>query len=238
MKLRGKRIVIIGGSSGIGLAAAKAALKEGATLVIASRSEEKLDRAKKEIKGDVESIVLDMSREEEMKNFFSKIGEFDHLVTTGGVTLSGALHTADNAVVRSSFDNKFWGQYYAAKYGAPNILEKGSIVFFSGVLGLRPAPNTSIMAAVNGAIESLGRALAVELAPIRVNVIAPGYVETPRLANLIPEDLATIKEQIAQQVALGRPGTPEEIAETVLYLLQNDFTTGSTICNDGGYTLR
>lgn len=238
MKLRGKRIVIIGGSSGIGLATAKAALKEGATLVIASRSEEKLERARAEIKAAVETVVLDMSREEEMKNFFAKIGEFDHLITTGGVTLSGALYDSETEVVRSSFDNKFWGQYFAAKYGAPHILEKGSIVFFSGVLGLRPAPNTSIMAAVNGAIESLGRSLAVELAPIRVNVVSPGYVETPRLANLIPEDLATIKEQISQQVALGRAGKPEEIADTVLYLLQNEFTTGSTIYNDGGYTLR
>lgn len=238
MNLSHQKIVIIGGSSGIGLATAQAAQEAGAHVVIASRSEENLQKAQEFLKGKAEIYSLDISHLDELKDFFARIGEFDHLVTTAGVTSNGSCLNLDIPIARQSFDNKFWGQYYAVKCGAHQIRKGGSIVLFSGVLSQRPLPNTAIMASVNSAVEGLGRALAVELAPIRVNIVSPGYTNTPRVADMPEKDREMIFQKAAAQLPVGRIGQPQDIAQTVLYLMSNGFVTGSTLFVDGGYTLR
>jgi NAD(P)-dependent dehydrogenase (short-subunit alcohol dehydrogenase family) len=238
MSLQHQKIVIIGGSSGIGLATAQAAQEGGATVVIASRSEEKLKRAKEQLKGEVRTYSLDISNIDEVKRFFTWVGEFDHLVTTAGETANGSCLDMDIEVARKSFDNKFWGQYYAAKYSARQIKKGGSIVLIAGVLGVRPLPNTAIMTSVNSAVEGLGRALAVELAPIRVNIVSPGYTNTPRIANMPEKDREMMFQKIAEQLPVGRVGEPQDIAQSLLYLISNGFVTGTTLFVDGGYTLR
>lgn len=235
--LTGKKVVIIGGSSGMGLATAKLVVKEGGTALIAGRNQEKLDRAKKEIDSDVITKVLDARNEGDVKQFFDHIGPFDHLVTPGSKTSPGSCVATDSLVAKESFDSKFWGQYYAVKYGAPHINKGGSIVLFSGIFSHRPAPNTAIMASVNGAIEALGRALAIELAPIRVNVIVPGYVDTPLFSNMKDSDREKLFCALAKQLPVGRVGHPEDISHTILYLLTNGYITASTMCVDGGYLL-
>jgi NAD(P)-dependent dehydrogenase (short-subunit alcohol dehydrogenase family) len=238
MILQDKHIVIIGGSSGIGLAIAKMAAQEGAHVTIASRSEEKLKSALNQIKGSVKSKCLDVRNEKQIQNFFSNIDPFDHLVTPGSSTSPGSCIELDNDVAKDSFNSKFWGQYFAVKYGSSKIRKDGSIVLFSGVLSQRPAPNTAIMASVNSAVEGLGRALAVELAPIRVNVISPGYVDTSRFSQMNEQDREMLLNKLGTQLPVGRIGYPEEIAQTVLYLLTNRYTTASTIYIDGGYSMR
>lgn len=233
MNLQDKHVVIIGGSSGIGLAVAKATVQAGGKVTIASRDQEKLLAAQKQLQGKAAIKSLDVRSEEQIQKFFSEVGRFDHLVTPGSASSSGACLELDSKVAKESFDGKFWGQYFAVKYGAPKMSKEGSIVLFSGVLSQRPMPNTAVMASINGGVEALGRALAIELAPIRVNVISPGYVDTPRLASL--------KDKFAHQVKqlpLGRIGTPEEAAQAVLFLLTNDYMTASTLFFDGGYTMR
>lgn len=238
MSLQGQRIVIIGGSSGIGLAAAQLGSTEGASVVIASRSEEKLRGAKEKIGGTVETFTVDVTEEESVKQLFDRVGEFDHLATPGNEAAMGPFLKIAIPKARGAFDSKFWGQYYAARHGAPKIRPGGSITFFAGIWSQRPAPGSSVVTAINSAIEGLGRALALELAPIRVNTISPGIVDTPIYAGMAPEKRETMFQAAAASIPIKRVARPEEIAQTVLYLMSNTYTTGSTLYVDGGATFR
>ncbi len=239
MLLAHKRIIIIGGGSGMGLATAIAATAAGARVVIASRSRDKLEKARRVIGGDTEVMPLDVMDEAAVRAFFHRVGEFDHLTTPGNVAAGGPFLTRDTAAVRADFDSKFWGQYLAAKYGAPLIRPGGSIVLFSGIYSQRPSAGVSGVAAINSAIEGLTRGLAVELAPIRVNAVSPGLVDNTPIFDAMPKEAKDeMFQRFAAAVPLNRAGQPEEIAQTVLYLMSNTLTTGSTLYVDGGYTLR
>lgn len=237
MKLQGKRVVFIGGSSGIGLASAKVVAAEGASLVIVGRSEEKLKQVQEIINAEVEIYSVDVTQEDKVNTFFQEIGMFDHLVMTPFDSYMGSFLDLDSAAAHAVFACKFWGQYYAAKHGAPKLNNEGSITFFSGISSRKPFEKLSAIASVNGAIEALCRTLSIELAPIRVNVIAPGLVNTPA-HNKIPEnERQYFFDSVAAILPLNRIGIPEDIAQTVLYLIQNKFTTGTTIDVDGGHKL-
>lgn len=175
MSLEGKKVVITGGSSGIGLATAQSATVQGAEVIIASRSSHKLAHAKS-LLNQVQTVVLDVRKEMEMKHFFEHVGPFDHLVTTAADAGSGSLflqHETNSA--RDLFEGKFWGQYVVLKYAASKLREGSSITLFSGWISRKPMIGYSTLAA----IESLTRVLALELAPICVNAIAPGVINTP-----------------------------------------------------------
>ncbi len=238
MSLANKRIVIIGGSSGIGLATAKLAAQEGAEVVIAARDPGKLERAKAEIGGTTQTYPLDVRDEAQVAALFSTLGEFDHLATPSSVAAGGPFLTTDVSQARADFDSKFWGQYHAVRHGAPRIRAGGSIVLFSGMYAHRPPPGAASVAAINGAIESLGRALTVELAPLRVNVICPGLVDTPAYAKMPADQREAMFQQVAQSLPVGRIGRPEDIAQAVLFLMNASFATGTILVVDGGATLR
>ena len=238
MRFREQKIVIIGGSSGMGLATAKAAAVEGAAVVIAGRSEERLKQAKTQIPGKVEILIVNTVDEQSVKAFFETVGEFHHLTTPGSEAVLGRFLDLDTRAARAAFDSKFWGQYHAAKYGAPKMRPGGSITFFSGIWSQKPIMGASIVAAINSAIEGLGRALAVELAPIRVNVVSPGIVDTPLYAKMAPEKRRAMFKEVADSIPAKRVGRPEDIAQSVLYLMANGFATGNTLYIDGGTTLR
>ena len=238
MTLQDQRLVIIGGTSGIGLATAKAAAARGAQVVIGGRHYDKLEKAKQEIGGAVEGLTLDVSDEGEIKAFFEWVGKFDHLATPGSTIHGGPFLSLDSASARADFQSKFWGQYLAAKYGAPRLRPGGSMVFFAGMWSQRPPAGVATVAAINGAIEALARALAVELAPIRVNAVSPGLIDTPIYAGLPAAQKEAAFKGFAAAAPVKRVGRPEEVAQTVLYLMTNTFTTGSTLYVDGGYLLR
>lgn len=237
--LENQRVVIIGGSSGIGLETAKQAVALGASVVLASRSANKLEQARQLLGTDVtETYALDNRDEAQLERFFEEVGAFDHLFTPGASYVRGSI-TSTLEVARSCFNAKFWPQYHAAKSALPHINRGGSIVLMSGAFSQRPLADGASYAACNGAIESLGKALAVELAPIRVNVISPGTIRTPfnweGTEQIIREQAY---EQSARLNLLGRVGDVEEAAHTVIYLMTNGYTTGSTLYPDGGYLLR
>jgi len=237
MSLKEKRVVIIGGSSGIGLASAKAAAAAGANVLIAGRSQEKLHKALAEIEGEVEAHSIDVTKEREVKEFFDRIGAFDHLVTTAATGAVGPFLLMKSADVHAAFASKFWGQYYAARYAAPCLAKSGSITMFAGVANHKPLPGLVAYAAVNGAIEGLCRTLAVELAPIRVNVVSPGVVMTPAYAAMPQNERRDMFDSLAAKLPVLRVGRPEDIAQTVIYLMLNGFTTGTVVSVDGGHQL-
>jgi NAD(P)-dependent dehydrogenase (short-subunit alcohol dehydrogenase family) len=237
MSLNGKRVVVIGGTSGIGLSTAKAFLAEAAQVIVASRTAEKLAEAKQTLGGNVEAYELDFRSEERAAEFFKKVGQFDHLVITAGEGAMGEFLELPVEQAQNAFDSKFWGQYIVVKEAIPYLNKEGSISLTSGVYGKRPPKGASTLAAINSAVEGLMRGLAVDLAPIRVNVVSPGIVDTPIYAGMPEEHRKSMFNAIAKQLPVGRVAQPEDIAESYVYLAKNGFTTGSVILIEGGALL-
>jgi NAD(P)-dependent dehydrogenase (short-subunit alcohol dehydrogenase family) len=237
MTLESKVVVVLGGSSGMGLATAKAAAAEGAQVVITGRSQEKLNAANAQLPAGSRSAALDVADEAGTRALFEQIGHIDHLFTTAASVTLGAGLAMDTEKLRPGMDTRFWGALYAAKYGAAQMKNGGSITFMSGVSAWRPRPGASVSAASCGAIEAFARSLAIELAPIRVNTIAPGFIDTPLIDEMVGERKKDLIAMQASRLPVKRIGTPEDIADAVLFLMKNGFVTGITLTVDGGHTL-
>jgi NAD(P)-dependent dehydrogenase (short-subunit alcohol dehydrogenase family) len=234
MTLNGKRIVVLGGSSGIGVAIAHAALKEQASVVIASSQQGRVDGALATLPG-AEGYAVDLTDGAAVESFFARLGAFDHLVFTAGESLQlGSLATTDLQTARRFFNLRYFGALLAAKYGSANIRPGGSIVFTSGIAGHRPHAGWAVAASITSAMEGLTRALAVELAPIRVNIVSPGVVKTPLWAAMPEADREGLYRQMEQRLLVGHVGEAEEIAEAYLYLMRQTYGTGQVIVVDGG----
>jgi NAD(P)-dependent dehydrogenase (short-subunit alcohol dehydrogenase family) len=238
MSLHGKRIVVLGGSSGIGLATAQAAAREGAIVVIASSRKARVDEALATLPAGTEGHVVDLADSDATQALFVQLGSFDHLVFTAGETLQlGSLSDTDLNAARRFFTLRYWGAYCAAKYGSGNIRKGGSIVFTSGIAGQRPRAGWSLGASICAAMEGLTRALAVELAPIRVNIVSPGVVRTSLWANMAEADRAAQYQQMSDRLPVGHVGDAAEIAQAYLYLMGQTYSTGQVLVVDGGAVL-
>ncbi|GAA1040523.1 SDR family oxidoreductase [Streptomyces sp. TR1341] len=238
MGLRGQRVVVLGGTSGIGFAVAEGAAREGAEVVVASRRQESVDAALKRLPEGARGEELDTTDEAAVRGFFEGLGAFDHLVYTAGETLL-LESVADTELARAQrfLDTRLWGAYRAVKYGAGSIREGGSIVLTTGTAGNRPLPGSSVVSALCGAMESLTRALALELAPLRVNVVAPGVVRTELWRELPEAEREGLYSAAAGSLPVGRVGEPADVAEAYLYLMRGGYSTGSVVVVDGGGTL-
>ncbi len=235
--LQGKKVVIIGGSSGIGLATTRTAAEQGALVVVAARSEKKLQHVRETVQGNIQTHQLDVTNEHEIQHFFAAIGQFNHLVTSVTTSSRGAILDTEVATVRHWFETKFWGQYTAAKHGAGYLNANGSITLFSGAASSKPALGMTAIAAQNGAVEAFARALAFEVAPSRVNVISPGFIDTPMWDRLSEEERGAVYTTMAQRLPVGRVGTAEDCAHAVLFLMTNEFVTGTVLHVNGGSLL-
>ena len=236
--LENKRVILFGGTSGLGFATAEAAARDGAAIIVASSSKSKVDSAIARLPEDAEGHVVDLSQEEGVRAFFDRVGEFDHLVFTAGETLRlGKLEETSLEQAKQFFNIRFWGAFIAAKYGSRKIRSGGSIVLTNGIVGLRPAKGWTVAASITGAVEALTRALAIELAPIRVNLVCAGYVKT-ELWNDMPEaERNQMFDQVAQKLPAGRVGEAADLAQAYLYLMRERFSTGAVIVVDGGGVL-
>lgn len=238
MTLSSKRIVLLGGTSGIGFATAEMAARAGAAIVVASSRRESVDRAVSRLPEGAEGYVLDLSNEEQVQAFFDRIGAFDHLVFTAGEILHlEELSTISVVQARRFLDLRFWGAFMAAKYGSKHIRAGGSIVLSSGSAGQRPHKGWTVAASICGAAEALTRALAIELAPIRVNAVCPGVVRTELWRNMSEEDQEAMYQGIGQTLLVGRVGEVYDLAQAYLYLMCEGYSTGQVLVVDGGTAL-
>jgi NAD(P)-dependent dehydrogenase (short-subunit alcohol dehydrogenase family) len=238
MTLHEKRIVVLGGSSGIGLAVAQAAAREGADVIIASSRQGRVDAALKTLPPRAEGHALDLSDETAIGALFAQLGSFDHLVFTAGENLQlESLASTDVEVARRFFGLRYWGAFLAAKHGSRNIREGGSVVFTSGIAGRRPRSGWSVAASICSAMEGLTRALAVELAPVRVNIVSPGLVRTPLWAGMQEAEREALYRRAAERLPVGHVGETDEIAEAYLYLMRQSYATGQVVVVDGGAVL-
>ena len=231
--LAGKSVVVIGGASGIGFAVAQAAKEAGARVIIASSRSEAVDAAVQRLPG-AEGRGVDVLNEQSVAEFFSQLGSFDHLVFTAGDwdrVGPVALGEIDLSRARQSLDVRFWGGLAVAKHASRTITQDGSITMTSGFIAHRPMKGSPMVSVVAGAVEHLIRALAVELAPVRVNAVSPGLALTEHVKQTIPEDVV---EAITGPLPLRRAGRPDEVAAAFIYLMRNGYATGEVVSVDGG----
>ncbi|MFE0016522.1 SDR family oxidoreductase [Mesorhizobium sp. NPDC059054] len=236
-----EHVLVVGGSSGMGLALTTQLLSEGAEVTIAGRSRAKLDEAKSSLGNPpaLRTAVADIAREDEVSRLFAHTGRLDHIVSTAADIGASyrLLPELDIAEARKVVDSKFFGPLLLAKHGVPMLSKKGSITFTSGINAYRPAARGSVTAAMNGALASLVRALAVELGPIRVNAVSPGWVDTPIWLHVAGDAKAATLDAMAARLPVGRIGRPEDIADAIRFLMRNGFVTGTVLHAEGGHRL-
>jgi NAD(P)-dependent dehydrogenase (short-subunit alcohol dehydrogenase family) len=237
--LRGRTVALIGGGSGIGLEVARISVALGATVVLGGRTTAKLISACGELGEAATWKRVDTADHSALGEFFDEIDVVDHLFTTAADYVSGSMRSLSNAEAESAMASKFWGQYYAIKYALPKFSPDGSVVLLAGADGARPTAAAAAYVACNAAVEGLGRGLAFELAPIRVNVISPGAVDgnfwsTRKAPEVRDEAFARYRDANLTK----RVGTEAEVAAAVAFLFTNGYSTGTTMYVDGGYSLR
>ncbi|HWL87233.1 MAG TPA: SDR family oxidoreductase [Polyangiaceae bacterium] len=231
-RLKDARVLVLGGSSGIGLATALAAAEAGGAVTIASRSQAKLDAALTRLGGSARAIMLDTGDEAAVERFFAEEAPWDHVVVSAAQTPSGPVRTLGLAEAKTAMESKFWGAYRVAR--AAKINEGGSLTFVSGFLSVRPSASAVLQGAINAALEALARGLALELAPVRVNVVSPGIIATPLWSGMTEDKREAMFAGAAQRLPVRRIGQPEDIANAILFVATNPFATGSTVRVDGG----
>lgn len=235
MDLSNQRILIIGGSSGMGLASARVLAEAGGAVTIASRSQANLDAALERLPDGVAAQALDFTDRQSLDSALTAIGALDHLVLTGaGAPAWGNFLDVDLAALRRAVETKLIGYWNAMQAAVPRLRRDGSVTLLTGAAARATMPGTAGLAAVNGAINRFGLTLAKELAPLRVNVISPGLVDTPAYDGMPKEARRALFDGAAASLPVGRTGLPEDIADAVLFLVSNGFTTGALIDVDGG----
>lgn len=237
-ELRGRTVVLIGGGSGIGLRVAHRVVDAGARVVLGGRTAARLESAAAALGEAATWRTVDTQDTDSLAAFFDRIERVDHLFTSAASYRVGPMRDLSDEDAASPFDSKFWGQYHVVRTAAPKLAEDGSVVLMSGAASARPAGPAPAYVACNAAVEGLGRGLAVELAPVRVNTVAPGTVDGNLWSNRPAADRDAAFAQYRRDALLGRPAAEDEIAQAVVFLFTNGFTTGSTLYTDGGYTLR
>jgi NAD(P)-dependent dehydrogenase (short-subunit alcohol dehydrogenase family) len=238
MSISGSRVLIVGGTSGIGLAVATAVVERGATPIVASRRPASVDTALAALPEKAEGATVDLTDEASVMALVQQHAPLDHVVYTAGEPLELVpLRDLTPDIVRSFFETRFLGAIAVVRAVAPLLRAGASITLTSGTAGDRPGAGWALGASVCGAMSALTRALAVELAPVRVNAVAPGVVRSPLWAGMSEQDRAAMYDDVAAAIPLGRVAEVEDVALAYVYAMQQVHGTGIVITVDGGTVL-
>lgn len=236
-KLTGQRVVVIGGTSGIGLGVCHALAAEGVKVVTASSRQANVEKAQKALPAGTEVLTLNVRDESQIEAFFNKVGKFDHLIYTAGdwpLPLGAKIAETDMVAIKQIYEVRFWCALACVKHALKNINPTGSITLTDGAMGLRPRKNAAVLSTMAAAVEHLARALSLDLAPIRVNAVSPGVIETPLEDPTRQAARVQTKERLKTTHPLGRMGQMDEVAEAYLYLLKGGYTNGQVLYVEGG----
>ncbi|XPG48641.1 SDR family oxidoreductase [Variovorax sp. KK3] len=225
-----QRVLVVGGSSGIGRAAAQAFALAGAHVTIASRSASKVQAAAGAI--GCAGMVVDATTDDDVASLAAGQEAWDHVVVSAAQTPTGPVRTMTLPDAQAAMGSKFWSAYRIAK--SVPIADGGSLTFVSGFLAVRPNPKMVLQGAINAALDALGRGLALELAPVRVNTVSPGLIETPLWDRADHAARAAAFDAARRSLPVRRVGHPDDVARAILYLAANGFATGTTVRVDGG----
>lgn len=229
ISLEEQRVLVMGAAGGIGRAMAEAFTNAGANVVAAGRDQAKLAGV------GSEAAALDFLDNDAVETFFATAAPFDHVVVAAASTKSGPVSGLDLDAAKASMESKFWGAYRIAR--AARINDGGSLTFVSGFLSHRPSAGSVLQGAINAALEALARGLALEKAPVRVNTVSPGLIDTPLWHGMAAAYREDMFERTAARLPARRVGQPEDIAQAILFVATNRFATGSTVTVDGGGTI-
>ena len=240
MTLDGKRVLVVGGGSGIGFAVAEGAARQGAEVTVASSTAERVAAAAQRLGNAARGEQLDVTDEAGVAAFFEAAGPFDHIAFTAGDwggMRRGPLKDLDLSRATEVFRVRFLGALAVAKHGATRLPPNGSLTLTDGMIAHRPSKGSFLSAGMAGGIEHLTRGLAVELAPIRVNCVCPGLIRTG-VWDSIPQDAREERfQKLTARQLLPRIGEPGEAAEAYLYLMRAGYTTGQVLYVEGGSSL-
>jgi NAD(P)-dependent dehydrogenase (short-subunit alcohol dehydrogenase family) len=235
--LLGQTVVLIGASAGIGLETARLARAEGAEAVITGRNPERLEHAAREL-GALSSAAFDATDEQQLERFFDQLrGPIDHLMLSGSGPYYAPLAEIDFDQAREDIDRHVLLPMRVARHVTGKVRPGGSLVFISGTGGRHRGVGLTLIGAITAATPALVANLAVEIAPIRANVIAPGFVDTPLSASLLGEQLDARREELRATLPIGRVVGPQDVAALAVHLMANTALTGATYDDDGGQQL-
>jgi len=234
-----QHVVIVGGSSGIGLSTARLLLGQGYKVTITGRSASRLASARDTLSGDIHTFAMNAAQPSGLSEAFAHIGSFSHLVLALGSSRgAGSFASVSLEEVRAGFEEKVYAHFAAAQAALPFLAPNGSLTFISAVTAHAAMPGTAGIAAANAAVAALVPVLAAELQPMRVNAVSPGVTDTPWWDFLSEEDRASVFADYASKTPVGRIGTADDIAQAVVFLIANTFITGQTVVCDGGLRLK
>jgi len=232
-ELLGQTVLVIGGSAGIGLETARRARAEGAKVILTARNPERLKRAASDV-GALSSSAFDASDALAIERFFRDLPMIDHVMVTAGRPYYGRLADMDFAKIRDLIGEHLLQALYVARNAASKVRPGGTLIFMGGTGGRRPAPGMSIAGAITAALPSLTANLALEIAPVRVNLIAAGFVDTPLSAELLGDQLDKRRNHLRNTLPIGRVVGPADVAALAVHLMTNTALTGATYDIDGG----
>jgi NAD(P)-dependent dehydrogenase (short-subunit alcohol dehydrogenase family) len=233
MEINGKKAIVFGGTSGIGLSTIQMLSDKGASIIAVSRNPEKL----KELPQNVTTKKLNVLDREAIEQFFEEEGEYDILVNsaTGGARAIGPFLSMDLDGYKASFD-KLWGYTNVVRYGTKHLKNDGNIVLVSGSPARKCRPGQIAISSVGGAVEAFARGIAAEISPKRINIVSPGIIDTP-MSPLQGKDRDDYYKTVTNNNLIPRAGTPDEVAKGIIFAIENEFITGTTVDIDGGWLI-
>jgi NAD(P)-dependent dehydrogenase (short-subunit alcohol dehydrogenase family) len=235
-ELLGQTVVAIGGSAGIGLETARRARAEGAKVILTGRNAERLDHAAREVDA-LSTAAFDAADPAAVERFFGDLPPIDHVMVTAGRPYYGRLADMDFAKIRDVIGEHLLLALYVARSAAKKVRPGGTLIFMGGTGGRRPAIGMSVAGAGTAALPALTANLALEIAPVRVNLIAAGFVDTPLSAELLGDQLEKRRDQLRSTLPIGRVAGPADVAALAVHIMTNTALTGATYDIDGGQQL-